>query len=128
MSEIIVTYCSKEKNSTEDTLPAIELYRSDRITSVATIAQLQSVQFYILSGKFGLVHSTDALPYYDQLLKDNNVAEVAKKVADRLQIDNISKINFYTQTLEQDPQLASYWKCIHEATQNADCELEFFIL
>lgn len=128
MSIIIATYCSKEKIETQEALPAVDLYISERINEVAKIAEEQNLPLYILSGKYGLIHANDLIEHYDHLLDHGDVREHAQLVAQQLEKAGVEKINFFTQTLESDPNVAAYWISIQEAVSATNCEVEFIIV
>jgi hypothetical protein len=102
--KIICTICSNSKNTTNDLLPAYLHYTSPRITTVKKIADNSGNPFYILSGKYGLLEATTAIPYYDHLLIEAEVAPLSKIVAEQLQDLGVHEIDFYTK-----PQKTEGW-------------------
>jgi len=75
-------------------LPAIERYISERIILVNQLAEKSGAEFKILSGKFGLLKADDKIPWYDHLLKMEEVEEMSKKVES--QIKSFDEIIFFT--------------------------------
>ena len=92
------TYCSAQKNASIKTLTAIQRYESSRIFFVHQLAQERNIEFFILSGKFGLLHPNDELPNYDHLLKSSEIDSHAKKVANQIQERSLTEIVFFCKT------------------------------
>lgn len=90
-----ITYCSKEKNNSPHLLPSINRYVSTRIKKVYELSEKDSVEFRILSGKFGLLKESDLIPWYDHLLQINEVNAMVKKVATVLKKLGFSKVIFF---------------------------------
>jgi hypothetical protein len=121
--KILATYCSKEKNESEELLPAHKRYQSKRIERLNAIASEKRMPFYILSGKFGLIKADHPIAYYDHLLIDSEVASHAKFVASQIIDNDITEIEFLSRTIEEDPQLASYHKCIQMTAEIANIHI-----
>jgi hypothetical protein len=121
--KILATYCSAQKDEQLDPLPAYQRYQSDRIKIVIAKAEDQNVSFMILSGKFGLIHFDQPLPYYDHLLKPFEVEEHANFVAMQITENGISEIEFYSRSIEEDPNLQAYHDCMKQACQLAKVSL-----
>jgi len=125
MKTIFITYCSKEKDESSELLEAIKRYKSNRIQKVYKTSQLVTVDFMILSGEFGLLKSTDKIPYYDHLLLMEEVNKYTKKLIKQLvEINNTRprlrepqaseknkekiRIVFFTEYLKNDVNLKPY--------------------
>jgi hypothetical protein len=93
--EAFVTYCSRDKDQSPESLPALRRYKSARIRRVKKLADLQGVGFYILSGEFGLLKPNDPIPDYDHLLLRSEIDEFATKVAGQLAGERLTKITFF---------------------------------
>ena len=119
------TYCSAEKDHSQEELPAIQRYRSHRINSVYSAALSLGLEFLILSGEYGMLKPSDPIPYYAYLLIATEVPEHAKKVAAQLKALGVKDIVFFTKPLEEDENLKSYHDCIKLASQKAGAELKF---
>jgi len=118
------TYCSAKKQETTTTLSAIDLYISDRIQDVFRQAQEANTRFIILSGKYGLLEPDDKIDYYDHLLIASEVEAHSTLIAQQLKTKHISKLVFFTNTIEQDQNLKPYIDCITKAAKESDVELE----
>ena len=75
-----ITYCSKNKKKSAKPLSAVERYLSPRIRHVDELARLDMADFRILSGRFGLLRADEQVPWYDHLLKDSEVKQMAERV------------------------------------------------
>jgi hypothetical protein len=119
------TYCSAEKISSEKPLPAIELYKSERIAQVYNSAEKAGVKFAILSGKFGLVEPHQKIEYYDHLLQASEVENHAKLVAAQLREMKISELVFFTRPIEEDENIGPYVDCVRMASEQIGISLKF---
>lgn len=93
--KIICTTCSAAKDPDPNPIPAFKRYISARIAEVQTIAQKEKTPFWILSGEYGLIHSSQLINYYDHLLVDSEVEQLADRVSKQLLENNISEIVFF---------------------------------
>src|SRR5579875_3610955 len=93
--EAFITYCSREKDHSPMLLPALQRYKSQRIRRVKAAADSQGVAFYILSGKFALLKAAEPIPYYDHLLTQLEVDQLAERVAGQLKREGLSKVIFF---------------------------------
>ena len=114
------TYCSAHKIESNLALPAIELYKSKRISHVHQLAQKVNAHFAILSGKYGLLEPNERINYYDHLLTPEEVSEHAKLVAEQISSKKITEIVFYTNDVKEDPNVKAYIDCIAEACAETD--------
>ena len=121
--KILCTYCSAEKQTVVDNVPAISRYISKRIDWVAEQADKQNRQLLILSGKYGIIPDTQSIPHYDHLLTQQEVTAHAQKVASQIKEHGITHITFYTRSLQQDPNVAAYINCITQAAELAKADL-----
>ena len=112
---IYCTYCSAKKHRDSIPIPAIERYRSDRISKCFDKAKSSGIPFVILSGKFGLLNPFDQIPYYDHLLKKPDIKEHADLVANQLKLLHVSKLYFFTASEKSDPNSIPYLECIRSA-------------
>ena len=79
---VIVTACgSKKENSPH---PAWRLYTSSRIRYLYKKSKELGYPFYILSAKYGLVHSEDILEPYDEILTEERAKDLVPQVAEVL--------------------------------------------
>ena len=90
----ICTYCSAGKHNSETPLPAIDLYKSSRITKVFETAEKSNVTFLILSGKYGLIRANEEIGYYDHLLIPSEVESILIFLPHKLRPREFLKSNF----------------------------------
>ena len=83
-------------------------------------AESDGLTFMIFSGYFGLIHADQPLPDYDHLLRGSQVEYHAKFVAVQIEENGITEIEFISRTIEEDPQLSAYHRCIEMAAQIAN--------
>ncbi|MFB6191476.1 MAG: hypothetical protein ABEJ64_03535 [Candidatus Nanohaloarchaea archaeon] len=119
-----VTYCSREKKRGEG-LSASERYDSARIDRIHGLAEEEDEPFAVLSGKFGLVEPDEEVPFYDQLLADENMEQVAEDAADHLEGHGITEARYFTRPVEGERKV--YRDCIREACEIASVELETIV-
>jgi tetratricopeptide (TPR) repeat protein len=122
------TYCSREKDTTAAPLPAWKRYRSARISKVAELASEGRVRFLILSGRFGLVESNELIPYYDHLLLDGEVQQLAEVVAGQIKEMGIDRITFFADAGRYLAQVRPYISTIQRACSDAGITLAIEIL
>lgn len=67
-------------------IPAIERYTSPRIAKSREFAESISADFFILSGKFGLLSPSEPIPWYDQLMSEDDVDEMSQRISKQLEI------------------------------------------
>ena len=79
-----VTYCSGKKRPDRKALPAINRYQSARIHHVHALARDEKVDFFILSGRFGLLSPDEKIPCYDHLMQPGDVDPISKMIVNRL--------------------------------------------
>lgn len=120
---IFCTYCSAEKDKTEGLLPAINRYNSERVRHISMAALFAKLDFYILSGKYGLLQFNEPIPYYDHLLVAEEVEAHSLKVAEQIKQHSISQIIFFTLSVAADEKLAPYHACLRLACQEASISL-----
>ena len=120
---IFLTYCSAKKNHQSDLMPAVERYQSKRISQVYSAAQELNIDFFILSGKFGLISSKKMIPDYDFMLKKENVKEHSIKVESQLDSLGIEQIIFFMRSILEDKNLKSYVESVKKACKNKGINL-----
>ncbi len=82
--EYYCTTCCREKSLLPGLLPALERYLDPRIQAVYARSQQEGRPLVILSGKFGLISAQQAIPYYDQALNSEVVADLRSVVVEQL--------------------------------------------
>lgn len=123
MSVAFCTYCSALKSEAVGSIPAIQRYQSSRIQHTYEAASLLGVEFYILSGEYGLLQPSEPIPWYDHLLLPNEVSRLASIVASQMGTFQIQQLLFMTRSVAQFPELAPYHETIHAASELAEVAL-----
>ena len=95
--KIICTICSRTKKEDEGFIPAHTRYLGEHIKKVALIANKEKKPFFILSGKYGLIHQDEKISYYDYYLEGSAIEIFSKKVCDQLKENGIMEIDFYVE-------------------------------
>ncbi|HCY45734.1 MAG TPA: hypothetical protein DHU89_03560 [Flavobacteriales bacterium] len=119
------TYCSAKKTHSEELLPAIDLYKSERITAVFNLAKTECRRFLILSGKLGVIEPYQKIDYYDHLLKPSEVDGHAELVASQLKEKKISQLVFFMNSITHDKNIKPYADCIIKAAAKSQISIEF---
>ena len=122
--KVICTYCSESKNKLLVKSPAIQIYKSLRISAIYKIANDLGVPFFILSGKHGLLKADELIYNYDYLLRPEKVNDHALKVAEQLKIKKIKNLIFFTKSISIDLNIKPYLDCIKKATSEAKVVIE----
>jgi len=112
---LFATYCSADKDGASGDLPAVERYRSDRIQGVYAGAQSAQARFGILSGRFGLIAHDHPIPYYDHLLKRDEVEEMVSRVQHTLSAWEVTEVRWFSVAFEMDPNVAQYRQVMERA-------------
>ena len=126
--KIYCTYCSARKDNSSSILPAIKRYKSNRITSIYDLAIKSKIPFYIFSGKYGILHAEDPIPYYNTLLKPSKVTGHSNTVAEQLKKLEISELIFYSKSTQEDPNIKPYIECMKLATEKARVDFKLMNL
>ena len=124
---IVCSICSREKAVNPEPLPARERYIGSHIKLVENIALEQGAQFFILSGKFGLLHAQERIGLYDFLLTEEGVSFLAARVLRqivRLPFV-VGEIQFYT---KNKPNWLPYKKVIEDAAAKTNTNLRVIYL
>jgi hypothetical protein len=119
------TYCSKNKNKTNNSKPAYLTYESNRIKWLYNKSKNKGYPLLILSGKYGLINANDSIDYYDKLLLKENIISHASLVEKQLSDLSISKIIFFHQPIKTDMNLSNYISCIDLACRNKNIKICF---
>src|ERR1700754_3723308 len=97
--KVVVTICSKEKNSSPEPLSAVERYSSEHIKIAHAEANRLDIPLYILSGKYGLISGEDFIPEYDYLLEKENDG-LTNLVSMQAKEAKITEVDFYYKNKE----------------------------
>ncbi len=125
MKTAFCTYCSAAKIMGDELMPALARYDSRRIKAVHEAASNVGSDFYIFSGKFGVLNPEDPIPFYDHLRVDDDVANMVAKAADQLKTIMVATgmqiFLFFSHSLADDPLLGPYHRCLQQAGDIAGC-------
>jgi len=127
MTTVYCTYCSARKRRDSHPLPAVERYDSGRIRDIYRLARADGVQFLILSGEYGLLLPEEEIPYYDHLLRREEVGALVELVAHQLRVRKIKKLVYFTRPLEGSQDVRPYHDTIAAACSRAGVKFELRI-
>lgn len=99
-------------------LPASKRYLGAHITVAKNIADKEQKEFYIFSGKFGLIHDDEPIHYYDYFLTEDDINKVSSLLASQIKENKIDKITFYTKS-----KWTTYNKAFRQACQTCGVDL-----
>jgi hypothetical protein len=116
----IATICSKKKDENTELLPAHLRYLAPHVEQTYNKAEGSNLPFYILSGKYGLIGGEEQIPYYDYYLEADKVEELSIKVAEQIEKEGITDMDFY---FEDKESWAPYISTLEKATKQAGCAL-----
>lgn len=120
MTKVYCTICSKDKRTDRGLLPAKERYISERIEEVEKRANESGLLFVILSGKYGLLRPDDKIPYYDHLLKSEEVESLSEIVKQQITDLDATEIVFYMKPKEN---WGPYFTVLEYATRTLGIKL-----
>ena len=116
------TYCSAAKSLEEGDIPAIQRYLDPRIHKVHEAASTLGLDFYILSGEYGLIPPDEPIPWYDHLLQAGEVDELVERMAAQIRQYSIEEgIVYFTNVISNDPSLIPYRDAIVAACNRVSC-------
>lgn len=118
-SRAFVTYCSARKRPDAGLRPARERYDSERVREVARRAAAEGARPLILSGRFGLLTGDEAIPWYDHLLTEAEVPDVAARAAAAIRALGVREIVWFSVGPRLDPRIAPYERAIRIAAAQA---------
>ncbi len=113
------TYCSKDKSTEPSEIPAIQRYLSPRIDHVYSAARELGLGFFILSGEYGLLPPEQPIPWYDHLLKPEEVPNLTNLLTQQIKQYGITRLVYYTQSFARDPHIVPYHDAVVGACQQA---------
>lgn len=106
------TYCSAQKSREIGEIPAIRRYQSSRIETVHTAASSLGLPFYILSGEFGLILPERPIPWYDHLLRPEEVSSLVELMASQIYQHSITGLVYFTKPLNYEKEILPYHDAI----------------
>lgn len=116
------TYCSKDKKKEDGKIPAVQRYSSDRIQKIFQTAKKKDEKFAILSGKYGLLKAGEKIPYYDKLLRKQDIEKLVPKVRKFLREEKISEVIYHTKKVEG--QRVPYFQLIKKSCGKEDVNFQ----
>lgn len=125
---VVVTTCCAEKSKLPGLIPAKDRYLSKRIDSVLNEAKSNGVEFFILSGKYGLIHSNFEIPYYDEALLQNKVDDLLPLVQQQLKDNEIDTITFFGENPAHHKDWVPYYTVIERACEELSVSIVFIYL
>ena len=102
-------------------MPAIQRYLDPRIRKVHEAASILGLDFYILSGEYGLIPPDEPIPWYDHLLLTEEVDELAELMAAQIRQYYIEGVVYFTNSISNDSSLIPYRDAIVAACNRASC-------
>lgn len=102
------TYCSAGKSRDAGDIAAIRRYQSKRIETVYAAAQQLGVEFCILSGEFGLIAPDYPIPWYDHLLRADEVPALTERIVEQIAQHGITRLVYFSQSFDRDPAIIPY--------------------
>ncbi len=116
----VVTICSKIKNNSRDLIPAYIRYQGEHVLQTYNFAIENKIDFYILSGKFGLISANELIDDYDYYLEDSKVEELSMLVAKQIEQYKITELIFF---LKEKPSWEPYKKTLYEAAKKINVKI-----
>jgi hypothetical protein len=86
---LLILACSENKKNKPDLIPAIERYDGPMwkmlrsFTKKHTASEMK-LDIYVLSAKFGLIPTTESIPWYDQVMTENRAKELQRPTMSQL--------------------------------------------
>ncbi|MCB1182265.1 hypothetical protein KDM41_02455 [bacterium] len=115
--KILCTYCAGRKRPGSRPLPAIRRYLSPRIAELHREARRRGSAwaFRIVSGRYGLLAPETPLPWYDHLLREDEVPAMAAEIAAALSRDRATHVEYHTADPFRLRQVAPYHQALVQA-------------
>jgi hypothetical protein len=118
MSTLFATYCCADKRRDGGDLPASERYVSVRIDDTVQQGQSANARVAILSGSYGLIAPEHPIPWYDHLLRADEVDAMVPQVVATLGAWGIENVRWFTADVAKDPNVAVYHRVMELACTN----------
>jgi hypothetical protein len=109
------SYCSAQKNKSTSPLPAIDLYKSERIAKIYNASIKEKATFVILSGLYGIISPDEQIKFYDHLLLAEEVDTHVALIASQIRSMGIHEMIFFMNSIERDNNLRPYLDCMEKA-------------
>ncbi len=95
---------------------------------LAMRAAWRRVPFLILSGEYGVLDSDEPIPWYDHLLKPEEVEELVTRVVKQLSGLPLDGIIYHTAPLQAGSPVRPYFEVISAACARTGLDLDIRIL
>jgi hypothetical protein len=105
---VLITACGKKKETKPG--PAWRLYRSPRIRYLKKKADKFQIDFYILSSKYGLIHSDEIIEPYESVITRERCKILLPEIIKKLTNIQPHKVVFYKGGARKE-----YFECVEEA-------------
>ncbi len=109
----ICTICSKEKREDLKLLPAIERYTSSRIKNCYKRSINQGCKFLIFSGEYGFLYPHNLIPFYDHLLKKEEIDYLLPILKEQNKFFNITSLDCIMESRGK-PGWESYYEILEK--------------
>jgi len=119
MCVIVITACGRAKETKP--LLAWRLYKSPRIKYLKTKANNLGVDLYILSAKYGLIHSEEIIESYEAIMNSRTCKQLLPHILAKLEDINPSVVIYYKGGARRE-----YFECIRKACELLNIRLLFF--
>jgi hypothetical protein len=86
------------------------------------IAEKEAIPFFIFSGKYGLIKYDQPIPFYNHLLKNKDVTNLAKLISKQITDNDIDFIDFYAK--ERIGNWSIYYEVIEQAVKLSDINMK----
>ena len=96
------TYCSRMTDPSHSRIPAIDRWRSVRIKQSQQLAAQSRREFYLLTAKRGLIHSSESVGPDATTLKERDLASAAELVVKELTQYGIENLLFFANPFQRD--------------------------
>lgn len=110
--KIYLTACGKKKKRDSCKIKSIDRYLSKRIKTIYNKSKRDSVNFRILSGKFGLLKPDEKIEWYDKLLLKKDIPELEKIIEKQIKNQKINEIIFFAINTKEDKLSKPYLEVI----------------
>jgi hypothetical protein len=85
MQRLLILSCTERKRHDLGLLPAVERYDGPAFRLLRRFRKQssESLEVYILSAQFGLIHCEELIPYYDQMMTPHRATELEPQIGER---------------------------------------------
>lgn len=107
------TTCCAKKLTNPQPLPSIARYVSERIKRIYQKSLDEGVGFGILSGKYGLLHPLEPIPYYNKVLLMEEFPLISPMVKAQLIELKVSRVVFFAKDYKKYPDWEAYYLSLY---------------